>query len=88
MESTLTMSNFQNSEFVFLFPDPNIDTKNPVRFDLERNFINKTQVLIFLSWNLYGGHPWYVKFQNSDFVFLFLDPNIVINKSAIRFVLR
>jgi hypothetical protein len=34
----------------------------------------------------YGGYPWYVKFQNSEFIFLFLDLNIV-TKNAVRFVL-
>jgi hypothetical protein len=86
MESTLSISNFQNSEFVFLFLVHNIVTKSAVRFDLEQNYLNKKQVLIFLNRNLYGGYPWYVKFQNSEFTFLFLDPNIV-TKSAVRFVL-
>jgi hypothetical protein len=50
-------------------------------------YLTKLKVFTFLRWNLYGRYPYDVKFQNSEWFFWLLDPNIV-TKSAIRFVLR
>jgi hypothetical protein len=49
--------------------------------------LTKLKDFIFLRPNLYGRYPKDVKFQNSEKIFWFLDPNIV-TKSAVRFVLR
>jgi hypothetical protein len=48
------------------------------------DLLNQTQVLTFLSRNLYEEYPKDVKFQNSEYFSWFLDP-IIVTKSAIRF---
>jgi hypothetical protein len=50
-------------------------------------YLTKLNVFTFLSYNLYGRYPLDVNFQNSEYFFWFLHPNI-FTKSAIRFVLR
>jgi hypothetical protein len=57
------------------------------RIGLQRNLLKNTQGLSFLSRNSYRRYRWDVKYQNSEYLFLFLDPKIV-TKSAVRFVLR
>jgi hypothetical protein len=44
---------YQNFEVLFLFLDAKIVTKICIIFVLRWNLLNKTQVLTFLSWNLY-----------------------------------
>jgi hypothetical protein len=48
--------------------------KKVVRFLLQLNFCNKTQGLTFLSRNWYKRYPRDVKFKNSKYAVLFLDP--------------
>jgi hypothetical protein len=43
--------------------------------------LNQTQVLTFLSQNLYQGYSENVKFQNSESFLWFLEPNIVTENS-------
>jgi hypothetical protein len=69
-----------------LFLDAKLVTKIGIISVLRWNLLKKTQVLTFLSQNLYGRYPEDVKFQNSEYIFWFLDPKIV-TKSAIRCIL-
>jgi hypothetical protein len=71
----------------FWFLDPKIVTKSAIRCILEWNLLNKTQGLTLLSRNLYRRYPKDVKFQNSVYLFWFLDPKIV-PKNFNTFVLR
>jgi hypothetical protein len=74
---------YQNYECLFLFLNLKKVTKSAVRFNLQWNFINKTQGLILLSRNVYGRYPrnpYYVKFQKSECFFLIFGPQYSYQK--------
>jgi hypothetical protein len=60
--------------------NPALGNRKCIKFVLHQNLLNNTQGLTFLSRNLYGRYPQDVKFQNSEWFSVFLDPNIVRGK--------